>query len=85
MKYFYNWNVKPDLLAAFSSDNDMWSCLEDSQGGEDGEYCVGYQTQTVYNHGSKSPIIFYTSGILVVPDLISDDLDFLQDETQFSM
>ena len=72
-------------LATFSRDNDMWSSLEDSQRGEDGEYCVGYQTQTVYNHGSKSPIIFYTSGIVVVPDLISDDLDFLQDEAQFPM
>ena len=73
------------MLATFSGDNDMWSRLENSQGGEDGEDCVGYQTQTVYNHGSKSPIIFYTSGIVVVPDLISDDLDFLQDEAQFSM
>ena len=72
-------------MATFSSDNDMRSCLENSQGGENGEYRVGYQTQTVYDHGSKSPIIFYTSGIVVVPDLISDDLDFLQDETQFSM
>ena len=77
--------MKRDELATFSRDNDMRSSLENSQGGQDGEYGVGYQTQTVYNHGSKSPIIFYTSGIVVVSDLISDDLDFLQDEAQFSM
>ena len=76
---------RPPCLPSGSGDNDVWRGVEDGHSGQDGEDRVRYQTESVYHHGSKSPIIFYTSGIVVVSDLISDDLDFLQDEAQFSM
>ena len=51
--------------------------------GHDGEGGVGDQTQPVQHHGSKLPVALHCSGLLVVPDLVRDDLDLLQDEAEF--
>ena len=50
--------------------------------GHDGEGGVGHQTQPVQHHGSKLPVTLHRTGLLVVPDLVGDDLDLLQDEAE---
>ena len=73
----------PPCLPSGSGDNDVWRGVEDGHSGQDGEDRVRYQAESVYHHGSKSPIILHVPVIVVLSDLISDDLDLLQDETQF--
>ena len=74
---------RPPCLPSGSGDNDVWRGVEDGHSGQDGEDRVRYQAESVYHHGSKSPIILHVPVIVVLSDLISDDLDLLQDETQF--
>ena len=60
----------------------MGSRAEHGHGGHDGEGGVGHQTQPVQHHGSELPVALHRPGLLVVPDLVGDDLDLLQDEAE---
>ena len=51
-------------------------------GGHDGEGGVGHQAEPVQHHGSELPVALHRPGLLVVPDLVGDDLDLLQDEAE---
>ena len=48
---------------------------------EQGEY---NEAETVQHHGRKLPVILDGRALLVIPDLVRDDLDLLQDQTQLS-
>ena len=60
----------------------MRSCAQHGHCSHDSEGGVGHQTQPVQHHGSKLPVTLHRPGLLVVPDLVGDDLDLLEDETE---
>ena len=69
-------------MVRLSLDKDVGSSAEHGHRGHDGEGGVGHQTQAVQHHGSKLPVALHRPGLLVVPDLVGDDLDLLEDETE---
>ena len=65
------------------NDNMGRSC-QNCQGRDNREESKSYQAKTVKNHGSKLPITFYSTALLIISDLISDHFYLLENETQFS-
>ena len=65
--------------------NNMWGCDQHSDGGNDGEQGEGDQAQSIEDHGSKLPVIFYGCCIIVIPDLVCDDANLLENIQKFSM
>ena len=52
------------------------------KGCDNGEQGEGDQAEPVQHHRSKLPVALHRPGLLVVPDLVGDDLDLLEDETE---
>ena len=55
-------------------------------------YCCHYgeggvcdQAQPVKHHRGKLPVALHSPALLIIPDLVGDHLDLLQDETQLSV
>ena len=60
----------------------MRSSAEHGDSGHYGEGGVGHQAQPVQHHGCKLPVALHRPALLIIPDLVSDHLDLLEDETQ---
>ena len=63
-------------------DKDMRGSAEHGDCGHYGEGGVGHQTQPVQHHGRKLPVTLHCPTLLIIPDLVSDHLDLLEDETE---
>ena len=64
-------------------DNDMGGGHQQENGGYHGEQCEDYQAQSVQHHGSKLPITLCGPCVILIPDLLGDHPELLQDESQF--
>ena len=60
----------------------MRGSTEHGDSGHYGEGGVGHQAQPVQHHGRKLPVALHRPTLLIVPDLVGDHLDLLEDETQ---
>ena len=63
----------------------MWGCDQHSDRGNNCEQGEGDQAQSIEDHGSKLPVIFYGCCIIVIPDLVCDDANLLENTQKFSM
>ena len=52
------------------------------QGRHDGEESEGDQAETIQDHRGELPITLYSTGLLVIPDLVSDHFYLLEDEAE---
>ena len=64
-------------------DNDMGGGHQQENGGYHGEQCEDYQAQSVQHHGSKLPVTLCCPRIILIPDLLGDHPELLQNESQF--
>merc|ERR1719336_3864449 len=74
--------LSPLLGPSMSLHEDVRRGAEHGDRGHDGEGGVGHQTQPVQHHSSKLPVAFHSSALLIIPDLVRDYLDLLEDEAE---
>ena len=63
----------------------MWGCDQHSDRGNNCEQGEGDQAQSIEDHGSKFPVIFYSCCLIVIPDLVRDDANLLENTQKFSV
>ena len=63
--------------------DDMRSCQQNTGGSAGCEDTEGYQAHPVDHHGGELPVGLLGARLVIVPDLVSDHLDLLQDEGKF--
>lgn len=63
-------------------DDDVGSREKNCDGGNDREYSKSDEAESVKHHGSELPVVLDGSRVLVVPDLVRDHPDLLQDQTE---
>ena len=66
-------------------DNNVRSCEEQCDGGDDGEERERDETQTVEHHGGKLPVVLDGRGVLVVADLVRYDANLLKDQAELAV
>ena len=66
-------------------DDDVWGDREHDQGGHDSEEGEEDKAQPVENHCGELPVTLNLRGFVIIPDLVGDHSDLLQDESQFSL
>lgn len=86
---FFGWRQSFLLLllwlVVYLGDDNVRSGEEDRYRRHDREEREGDEAESIENHGSKFPVVFDGSGVLVVADLVRDHPQLLQDEVQFTV
>lgn len=73
------------VIIFYLRDDDVWSGEEHSDRGDNGKKCKKDQADAVDDHSGKLPIVVDELILVIVPDLVGDDTQFLQDAGQFTV
>ena len=65
--------------------NYMRGCNQHSDRGNDGEQGERDQAQSVKDHSGKLPVIFNSGCLIIIPDLVCDDANLLENTQKFSV